>query len=279
MAVQFNDGDVGSEPLGANATRKRLITNARVKDTSVLLERWTLGADARIEVAVPSASIAWFFVLSGAACFTAKGVAHDVTDAHTGLLPLGYRGTLTSAGGAEILVAEIPDAAKRDSDIERNRPPFCAVDWRHEPLLDSKHDKRNRIYVATPAIMGTTALKAEMIIYPPSTSGSNHHHEGAEHFKYVLKGGGTGYTNEVPHRLRAGDIVYHYDGERHYSQTQSDERMEFIEFFVPGEFSTHWVDTNRVCTWLPTGKDSRGTTPSRAIKAHSSADVQSPADV
>jgi hypothetical protein len=40
----------------------------------------------------------------------------------------------------------------------------------------------------TPKLAGTKAIKGEMIIYPPGTAAANHHHEGAEHFMYVLRG-------------------------------------------------------------------------------------------
>ena len=57
--------------------------------------------------------------------------------------------------------------------------------------------------------------------------------------------------------------------------------MTFIEFFVPAEYETVWVDTSRVCTWLPTGKDSRGGKPVREVQAHDSrsAALQIPQDL
>ena len=41
-----------------------------------------------------------------------------------------------------------------------------------------------------------------MIIYPPGTQASNHHHEGAEHFMYVTQGRGTAFANEAPLPVR-----------------------------------------------------------------------------
>jgi quercetin dioxygenase-like cupin family protein len=35
-----------------------------------------------------------------------------------------------------------------------------------------------------------------MIIYPPGMAAANHHHVGAEHFMYVLRGRGTGCRPE-----------------------------------------------------------------------------------
>ena len=48
---------------------------------------------------------------------------------------------------------------------------------------------------------------------------------------------------------------------------------------MPGEYTTIWVDNTEICTWLPTGRDIRGEKPVREIKAHSSAEIASPADV
>ena len=43
MAISFNQGAVAAQSFGVNATRQRLLTEARVKGTHVLLDRWTLG--------------------------------------------------------------------------------------------------------------------------------------------------------------------------------------------------------------------------------------------
>jgi quercetin dioxygenase-like cupin family protein len=118
-----------------------------------------------------------------------------------------------------------------------------------------------------------------MIIYPPGTAAANHHHEGAEHFMYVLRGRGTVYANERPFALRKGDTIYYPDRERHYLEAAKDEELVFAEYFAPAEFRTVWVDDSQVCTWHPTGRDIEGRVPVREIKAHSSAEVANPADV
>jgi quercetin dioxygenase-like cupin family protein len=153
------------------------------------------------------------------------------------------------------------------------------TDWTREPVLDSEHDARKRIYLVTPGLFGTKAVKGEMIIYPPGTAAANHHHEGAEHFMYVLRGRGTVYANEKPFPVKAGDVIYYPDRERHYLEAAKDEELAFAEFFAPAEFKTIWVNENEICTWQPTGRDIRGRLPAREIKAHSSAQVENPADV
>jgi len=152
------------------------------------------------------------------------------------------------------------------------------VDWTCEPVLASEHDARKRIYVATPALFGTKAIKCEMIIYPPGTQAPSHHHEGAEHFMYVLRGRGTAYANEKPLPVSAGDLIYYDECERHYLKSEGDEDMVFVEFFVPGQYRTVWTPGANVCTWNPTGRTISGGQPVRDIRGHSSA-LPTPQDV
>ncbi len=207
------------------------------------------------------------------------GGRQALTDAHVAFLPPGYAATISSSRGAVLLFGEIPDAASLDPGISKNPPGFRVVDWTREPVLDSEHDARKRIYLVTPKLFGTKAVKGEMIIYPPGTAAANHHHEGAEHFMVVLRGRGTVYANEKPFPVRKGDVIYYPDLERHYLEAAPDEELVFAEFFAPGEFKTIWVDESQICTWRPTGRDIRGRLPAREIKAHSSAEVLSPQDV
>ena len=60
MAITFNETTIAAEPFGVHAKRQRLLTEARVKGTRILLDRLTLGAGAVIELDVPAGSLAWF---------------------------------------------------------------------------------------------------------------------------------------------------------------------------------------------------------------------------
>jgi quercetin dioxygenase-like cupin family protein len=270
MVWIVHEADVAAQPFGNAAGRRALLTREQVPDTRVLVDRITIDGAGRCDLKVPAGGLGWFTVLKGDVELECSGAAHVLSDAHVVLLPPDAAAALRSSGGAELLYAEVPDATALDPDCADSPPSLKIIDWSREPVLDSKFDARKRIYVATPKLLGTKALKAEIIIYPKATTGSNHHHEGAEHFMYIVKGSTTAYSNEVAHRYRAGDLVYHPDGERHYSSTGSDEDMTFIEFFVPAEYKTVWANANRVCTWVPTGKDSKGGKPVREIQAHDS---------
>ena len=279
VAVHFNERAVDAEQFGVNAYCQRLLVDTRVKNTRILLERWTLGSGAVIELGIAAHDVAWFQLLEGDAVLSTAAGAHTLSDAHIVFLPPGFRGTLGARGDAVVLYAEVPDAARFDPALTENPPQLRVVDWTREPVLDSEHDARKRIYVVTPRLFGTRALKGEMIIYPPGTEAANHHHEGAEHFMYVLAGSGTAWANEQPFHVKKGDLIWYADCERHYLKSDAREEMRFVEFFVPGEYKTVWAPGASVCTWVPSGKDIRGGKPVRDIQKHSSALVQSPQDV
>jgi quercetin dioxygenase-like cupin family protein len=279
MAICFNESSVAAEPFGDRSFRQRLLTPVRIPATNILLDRLVLMPGGSVELNIAGGDIGWFQMLGGAAELTFDGRVLPLDEAHVAFLPPGSRCTLRSSGGASLLSASVPDAARFDSGLAANPPALRTIDWQREPVLDSQHDARKRIYLVTPKMFGTKVLKGEMIIYPKGTMAANHHHEGAEHFMYILRGRGTAWANEAPFPVRAGDVVYYHDLERHYLKAGDDSELVFGEFFVPGEYRTIWVNDNEVCTWLPTGRDIKGGKPVREIKAHSSAGVASPADV
>jgi quercetin dioxygenase-like cupin family protein len=198
---------------------------------------------------------------------------------HVAFLPPGFVGELATVDGTDVLFARVPNADRFDPAFGETQLAFRCVDWRAEPTLNSEHDARKRIYLVTPTLFGTKAVKGEMIIYPPGTQASNHHHEGAEHFQYFISGRGTALLSEVPHPVRAGDTLYNYEFERHNFINDGDEDMVFVEYFVPAECRTVWTNPELVCAWLPTGKNIDDGKPSREIAAHSSAETVNPEGV
>jgi quercetin dioxygenase-like cupin family protein len=278
MAVSFNQSSVRPQSLSRGVARQRLLTEARVPGTKVFLDRLTLDAGASLELNVPWKSLAWFQMLEGNTVLRHEGETAALTDTHIAFLPPGFCGTLAAADETALIYAEVPEAVRHDPRLEHRPPDLRIVDWTREPVLDSEHDARKRIYVATPKLFDTHAIKGEMIIYPPGTQAANHHHEGAEHFMYVLKGRGTAYVNERPISVCEGDLIYYDERERHYLRSEGEQDMVFVEFFVPGKYKTVWAEGAPVCTWMPTGRNMRGETPVREIKGHSSA-VATPHDV
>ena len=279
MASIINESAVAGVPIGRSGRRQALLSASRVPGSGIVLDRLSLAAGGEMALSVPAGSVAWLQPLEGETVLDHAGERQTLTEAHVAFLPPGFAATLSCAGNAVLLYGEVPRAEQFDPDFARNPPPYRLSDWTREPVLDSEHDARKRIYLVTPKLFATKAVKGEMIIYPPGTEAAEHHHEGAEHFMYVLAGRGTVYASGQPFPVRKGDLIYYPDRERHYLQAAADAELVFAEFFAPAEFKTVWVDESKVCAWLPTGHDIRGRVPLREIKAHSVAAVVSPDDV
>lgn len=276
MPVLISEETVDAVAVSDGVVRQRLIGPERVGSDCILLDRLTVEAGASMPVKVAGTDLAWFQLLDGSATLRGDAGSHDLTGSHVVFLPPGQDGSLVAASQAVVLFARVPDAARFDPDFAANPPTFRCIDWRDEPVLDSENDARKRIYLVTPTLFGTKAVKGEMIIYPPGTEASNHHHEGAEHFQYVISGSGVAYLSEEPHPIRAGDTLYNYENERHYFVNDGEEDFVFVEYFVPAECRTIWAPGALVCAWLPTGTTIDGGSPVRDIKAHSSADTTNP---
>ena len=271
MAIVIDSVMVEDEDLGSGASRRRLFDATTDVSARTVVDRIRLAAQGCISIKVPSKGVTYLQILSGSVSLICADGAHDLDDRHVVFLPPDFHVTVRASTSAALLVCEVPDAVALDPDYAENPAEFRIIDWKAEPLLDSQNDARKRIYLATPKLFGSKAIKAEMIIYPPVTSGANHHHQGADHFMYFTAGSGTAFANEQPFSVKAGQFVYFPDGERHYLTSDADNgEMVFIEFFTPGTYKTVWVE-NKACSWAPSGKNIRGEVASREIKAHTGA--------
>ena len=270
MSVHVNRDDVVPEFLPNGATRRRLVDENSVPGTQCNFDVLTLEVGGSMDLRLPRQGVVWAQVLNG--CLRVQGGGEDRVLGESQLLFLAnaFAGRLTSGTGAELILLEVPDASRFDSESESCLPGVQSIDLGLEPMLQSEHDERTRIYVATRKLFGTRALIGELVAFPPGTVSQNHHHVGAEHFQYVLRGEATVYLNETPRPLRAGDLLYKHDRERHYCENDGSGELVFVEFFVPGEYETVWVDPERRCAWSPTGKNALGGQPSRHIATHTS---------
>lgn len=270
MGVIVNQEAVPAETLPGGARRQRLIDTDRIEGTRCTFDRIVLDSGTAMEMDRPENGVVWGQVLTGAAALRAGDLERPLSELDAFLLPPSSEAAIVSDGGAEVVVLTVPEAIALDPSVAALGPEPQFVDLSREPLLRSEHDERMRIYLASKTLFGTTALAGEIVIFPPGSSGKNHHHTGAEHFQYLMRGTGTAFLDERPHRIGAGDLVYKFEGERHFVQNDPHTEMAFVEFFVPGAWETEWADPLLACTWSPTGSNLEGGEPSREIAAHTS---------
>ncbi len=270
MAELFNQKSVPETPLPGGARQQRLIDEQRIEGSQCRFDLLTLDAGTSLQIDVARTTLVWGQLLTGSAVLERDNEQTALGELHVFFLPPGFKGQLKSSDGAQLIRLEILDAVGLDSNLMSIGSEAQFFDLAAEPVLQSQHDERTRIYVATKKLFATTALAGELVIFPAGAVSANHHHVGAEHFQYILRGTGTVFLNETPHRIEPGDLVYKYDEERHYCQNDDEEELAFVEFFVPGKWETVWVDPGRSCTWAPTGENLSGGAASRQIGAHTS---------
>jgi quercetin dioxygenase-like cupin family protein len=275
MASIFNQSSVGADEVARGVSLKRLITPERVQSDNVGTEIVELQPGAETGIDVDARDVAWAHVLDGAAELVREAGIQPLTSDHFLFLPPGFSARLRSDSGAKLFKATVPDARRFDPGWMPSELAFRCVNWTEEPVLDSEFDARKRIYLVTPKLSNTTAVKGEMVLYPAGTAAVSHHHEGADHFQYILRGTATFYLNGEPHRVTGGDTVYIYENEEHYFVNDGDTEMAFIEYFVPGTFKTIWAEGAPVCRWHPSGRNINGGAPSREIGVHTSMDKRS----
>jgi len=269
MAIHFNQSMIAPNVAEDGVARQPLLDKRRVPDILFELDRLTIPPGGRKALAIASGELAWFQMIAGTAIVQTAERRLSVAANHVGLLPPGFEGTLVSEEGATLLLALVPDVQRLDPAIGADPPPFRLIDWQDEPLLQSEHDARRRIYIVTPKMFGTRAIRGEMIIYPPGTQCPLHHHEGGAHFMFFLAGHGICYAGaDQVMAVRPGDVVYYRDREPHWVKGGTDGDLIFSEFFVPSAVATVWADPSKPCTWIPTGVNHRGSRPSRVIEKH-----------
>ena len=279
MPVLFNFKDTDRIEQSAGFYIRSLINPDRVGSDCIALDRWEIDPNSEAGIEIAATDLAWFQLLEGEIELDDGKTKQTLNTDHVAFLPPAYEAHIKSAQGAVILFGRVPDAGRYDNDFNPDSLSFRLVNWKEEPALDSQHDNRKRIYLVTPTLFGTKSIKGEMIIYAPGTKASNHHHEGAEHFQYVISGTATALLSEEPHKIKAGDTLYNYEFERHNFINDDHEDLVFVEYFVPAECKTVWADDDPVCTWIPSGKNIEGGKASRDMAAHSSAETTNPEGV
>ncbi|NNE83514.1 MAG: cupin domain-containing protein [Alphaproteobacteria bacterium] len=267
MPIIVRGAEVAAEAVGAGVTVKSLLSPENTGSDNVLLNLMTFEKGAGFNLDLDGDAFGWLQVLEGSG--TLSGYGEELVPNGVTYMPLGYSGSFNAAvDGTQLLVATVPDAARFDPDVADTPKELRTTDWSHEPVLQSEHDARTRIYMATRTLTGTGAYRGEMIRYPVGTEAPAHHHEGAEHFQYILSGGGTAILGGETCELSAGDVLYNYEHEVHSFVNNSDAELVFVEFFVPGSCKTIWAPGANPCAWLPTDADIMGRPPSRDISYH-----------
>jgi quercetin dioxygenase-like cupin family protein len=254
MVLKVNEKSVAAESMNVGVARQRLL---RLGNGDVQLERLTLAAGGSTRFEPSAKSLAWLHLLVGEADLETH-CRERLSDTHSIFLPPGFPATISTHDTASLLYVEIPDAGLLDKGFSNIRPLFTLINWTRELVFKSKSDGRMRVALVSPELCRTAAIKIHMVIYPPGSTASSYHHEGAASFMYILSGRGEAWANGQRLPIQPGDVVYFRAREQHHLKAADDSELRFLVFYAPGEFKTIWADPSKASGWISTGRDING---------------------
>ena len=267
MTLLIRGTEIANLHLSDGISERLLLNRHETGDSRLEIKKFSLDMSTNFELTFEQNSLNWLHALT-------PGLMVDFNNFDMQSLRVfngGKKIVIENVGNAEaeLLFCAVPGVSRFLSKSEHIPFDNHLVDWSVEPVLLSEFDSRKRIYLASPGLwQGLSCVKGEMIIYPQGGSAPLHHHEGAEHFQYIMEGSGTVTFNETEHVVEKGDILYFFEKELHSFINKEPEDFVFAEFFVPGSYDTIWQKDTNICTWLPTGKDINGKKASRHIEKH-----------
>jgi quercetin dioxygenase-like cupin family protein len=261
MVIAFNAMTVAAETFISGVVRQKLITERRLKDTRVRIDRLTFSTGATMPFQLSAKSLAWLHMLEGEATLTAHNYTDPMSDRHSAFLPPGINATLSTANGASLLYAEIPDVGAVDPGFATEPALYTILNWTREPVFVCKQDARKRVALVSWELCRSKAMRAAIAIYPVGVAAPSYHHDGAETFIFVLSGHGAARVDQQSIAVRQHDLIHVPDHTRYYLQAADNSDMRFLTLQVPGEFKTVWADPKKASTWRSTSLDINGFRP------------------
>jgi len=258
MVIALNTMTVAAEPFVSGVVRQKLITEGRVKDTRMQIDRLTLAVSATLTFELSAKSLAWLHMLEGEATITAHNYTDLLSDRHSAFLPPGINATLSTVKGTSLLYAEIPDVGRVDPGFATEPALYTILDWTRELVLACKQDARKRVALVSWELCRTKAMRAGMVIHPVGIAAPDYHHEGADTFIYVLSGHGAARVDKQSMAVRQHDLIHIPDRTQYYLQAAANSDMRFLTLQVPGEFKTVWADPKKASAWRSTNLDING---------------------
>ena len=191
MPVIVRGKEVAAEQAGPGAIAQSLLSPANTGSNNVLLDLITFEGKAAFELAMNDDTFGWVQVLDGSGSLTGHDPELNPARRHlfaAGLCRYVQRSAARTAPVCWWQPCPRPGAVRSLTSPE-TPSQVQTTDWSREPVLQSEHDARTRIYLATRTLTGTSAYRGEMIRYTPGTEAPEPiTMKGLNTFQYVLRG-------------------------------------------------------------------------------------------
>jgi mannose-6-phosphate isomerase-like protein (cupin superfamily) len=221
----------------ANGIRRAPITGSDAKEFSAEVIRLALGA--KLSETVPAGSDRYLFTLTGEATVSANGKAHKMIEESFATIQEGVQFSVTNDAAAENALISV---LAPPPGCGRKLPGFSGgikVAARKDvPIVDIPDQKKRRIYFAGEESAKTERGHAMIVLYVHDTVTSLHMHPNAESM-FVFLSGKTRFTvsgEDVV--VGRGQATYFPAGDHHGLRVAEGDSVSFLEFHIPGAFTT-----------------------------------------
>ncbi len=265
MALIIKSDQVAGSEFAPGVLEKLLLEKEKTGKERLQIRQFEFVKEAQLDFKTEEGSLSWLMPLTSSLKYNGL----DLDKNSLLILPADFILEIKGRIGEKFIIFSALQVERFMTNYDQMPSKIKCVDWSVEPVLLSEFDSRKRIYLASPVLWdGLDCVKGEMIYYPKGGTAPPHYHTGAEHFQYVIEGSGTAYVNGSSEVVSEGDIIYSFEDETHWFENYISDSFVFAEFFVPGNYKTIWENPEKVCTWVPTGKDISGRPAARNIAKH-----------
>jgi mannose-6-phosphate isomerase-like protein (cupin superfamily) len=221
----------------AAGIRRAPITGAEVRHMSAEVIRMAPGA--KLSESVPAGSDRYLFTLSGAVEVSAAGARHKMIEESFATVQEGEQIALENSGtGETTLISVLAPPAQPGEKLPGFNGGLAVAARKDVPVVDIPDQKKGRVYFAGKEAARTERAHAMIVQYVRDTVTGLHMHPDAESM-FVFLSGKTRFTvNGADVVVGRGQATYFPAGDKHGLRVAEGDGVSFLEFHVPGAFTT-----------------------------------------
>lgn len=236
MGKVIDLGKAPSQPLAAGVARAPLV-GSREMDAALL----RVAPGARFDGEVPRGADQYLFVMSGEARLDAGGGASAMAARSFAIIEEGQSFAVTGAGAAESRILSVvvppPGGGSGHAGFRGGRKVAAVRDL---PVVDVPAEKKKRIYLASHDTVGSARGHAMIVQYTGETVTKKHHHPNAESMFVMLDGRVAFLVDGKEVVLGPGEAVHFPMNDSHSLRSADKTALSFLEFHIPGAFTTRY---------------------------------------
>jgi mannose-6-phosphate isomerase-like protein (cupin superfamily) len=217
--------------------KRALFTGDELKHFSAEMIR--LAPGAKLAEKVPAGSDRYLFTLTGEATLSGNGNSHKMIEESFATIQEGVEFTFANETGAENAVLSVLAPPPGSGEKLPGFTGGIAVTARKDtPVVDLPAEKKRRIYFCGKHAARTERGHAMIVLYVPDTVTTLHMHPNADAMFVFLSGKVRFTINGADVIVTRGQATCLPVGDRHGLRVAEGDGVSFLEFHIPGAFTT-----------------------------------------